>query len=241
MGGAMKQFNDIKMKPKLMGLFLLVGLIPLIIGTWWAVQIASHALVTNSTNQLESVRSIKKRKIELYFSERKGDLDVLIETVSTLRNESMSKLDALATIKGIQVERFFNERQANVASLAADPTVLLAMRELSAVFSDGGFFEGRTKEEYSAPAAYRAVHDRYFPYFKHFMEQYGYYDIFLMTPSEGDVVFTVTKESDFAQRTADVDSSLRDAWRVAANEKRPALSDMRPYEPSANAPALFVA
>jgi methyl-accepting chemotaxis protein len=153
----------------------------------------------------------------------------------------MKKLSGLKTIKRIQIERFFAERVGDANVLAHSPYVREAYRDLSASFAQGGPFQGFTKEEYEAPIQYKAIHDRYFPYFKHYMEQYSYYDVFLMTPDNGDVVFTVTKESDFGQRTAEVESSLRDVWTKAVREKRTVLSDMKPYEPSAGAPAIFVA
>lgn len=73
------------------------------------------------------------------------------------------------------------------------------------------------------------------------MEEYGYYDIFLMDTTHGDTYFTVTKEADFGQRAADIDSSLRDVWRMAAKQGRITVSDTRPYAPSADAPAIFMA
>ena len=85
------------------------------------------------------------------------------------------------------------------------------------------------------------MHEKYFPTFKYYLEQYGYYDIFLMDPDHGDVSFTVTKETDFGTRMSEVDSPLREVWRIAAKEGRTAISDTKPYAPSGGAPAQFVA
>ncbi|MBI9079650.1 MAG: methyl-accepting chemotaxis protein [Pseudodesulfovibrio sp.] len=237
----MKGFKDINMKPKLIGLFMLIGLVPLILAGWWSVRIASNALMENSYAQLEGVRGIKKKQIESFFGERKGDIGVLVETVSTLRTESMSKLEALSSLKAIQIEKFFEERIGDATVLASDPYVRGAMAELMGAFNQGGQFKGLTGGKFLAPEGYQVVHNTYAPFFKHYMEQYGYYDIFLMNPRNGDVVYSVTKEADFGQRTANVESSLKDVWQIAVNEKRTALSDMKPYTPSNNAPAQFVA
>ncbi len=237
----MKRFNDIQMKPKLIGLFILIGLVPLLLGGWWAVRIASSALMANSYGQLEGVRGIKKAQIENYFGERKGDMGVLVETVSTLRTEALRKLEALSTVKAIQIEKYFEERLGDATMLAADPYVKRAYFDLVGAFEQGGYFMGLTNGKYQAPSGYRSTHDRHAPYFKKYMEQYGYYDIFFLTADKGDVVYSVTKEADFGQRTKEIDSSLRDVWQIAVKEKRTALSDMKPYEPSQGAPAQFVA
>ncbi|MCP4714929.1 MAG: hypothetical protein GY868_07420, partial [Deltaproteobacteria bacterium] len=52
------------MKPKLIGLFLIVGIIPLAITGWWSAQLATEALMEKSYGQLEAVRGIKKGQIE---------------------------------------------------------------------------------------------------------------------------------------------------------------------------------
>ncbi len=68
---------DIKMRPKLLGLFLLVGLLPLAIVGWFAATKAQEELMAAAFNQLNAVRAIKKGQIEKYMFERFGDLNVL--------------------------------------------------------------------------------------------------------------------------------------------------------------------
>ncbi len=95
------------MKPKLIGLFLVAGLIPIIIVGFWSSRLATKALMTQSFNQLSSVRGIKKAQIETYFAERQGDMGVLMETVDTLRSEAFNKLEALKNVKKMQIESYF--------------------------------------------------------------------------------------------------------------------------------------
>ncbi|OIQ50606.1 Methyl-accepting chemotaxis protein I [Pseudodesulfovibrio hydrargyri] len=237
----MLRFKDIKMRPKLIAVFMITGLLPMALAGLWAMQTSGTALMDNSYAHLEAVRSIKKGQVMSFFQGRREQMEVLVETVSSVRHDAMQKLQALSAIKKQQMERFFNSRLNEVRVLAAQPSTRESLVSLEAVFTQGGGFKGLAGERYLAPAEYRAVHDRVFPLFKKYMEEYGYYDVFLMTADTGDVVFSVTKEADFGQRTRDVDSSLRDVWRIAVAEERAALSDMRPYAPSANAPAQFLA
>ena len=173
-------------------------------------------------------------------------MGVLVETVATLREEAFKKLTAIREIKKNQIEDFFAERMANVEVLANDPFVIDAFKALDEVFEAGGGassgkFTGKTNEVYDAPEEYVAVHDRYFDTLKHMMVKYELYDVFLMDREHGDTIFTVTKEADFGRRADEIDSSLRDVWQVAASQAKTAISDTKPYKPSADAPAQFVA
>jgi len=157
--------------------------------------------------------------------------------------------DALIAVRGIkksQIEGFFAERIGDVKVLADSPFIVRAFKDLDAALdADGGAlsgkFIGRTNENYDAPAAYRKVHDTYFANLKFYMEQYGYYDLFLMGAEHGDISFTVTKEADFGIRAMSIQSSLTSVWRLAAREGKVSLSDTERYAPSNNAPAQFVA
>lgn len=220
---------------------LIAGLIPLILTGWWGSRLASDALMEKSFGQLESMRGVKKAQIENFFAERKGDMGVLTETVAVLRKEAMDALQAQRDIKRDQISRFFNERIGDAKVLADNPFIQAASGDLQNAFAYAGQVKGMGNGQYQASGEYKAIHDRYFQTFKNYMDEYGYYDVFLLDPVNGDVVFSVTKEPDFGQRTKDVDSSLRDVWRTAANKGKTALSDMKPYAASGGTPAQFVA
>lgn len=163
-----------------------------------------------------------------------------------LSKEAFNKLESVRQIKKFQIEHFFSERIGNIKVLANNPFTIDAMKAFDAVFQEeggaqSGKFKGYTNEKYDGPDAYRIVHDQYFSIFKHYMEHYGYYDIFLMSTEHGDTSFTVTKEADFGQRASLVNSSLRDVWRLAAQEGAITVSDTKPYAPSNHAPAQFLA
>jgi len=236
----MKKFGDIKMKPKLIGLLLLIGLIPLTIAGFWSVKIASNSLISNSYAQLEGVRGIKKMQIESFFAERQGDMHVLVETVSTLHAEATEKLSTLSIIKKNAIEDFFNERMADSNNLASDPYVKKALIALKNEFDKGGNYKGLADENYEAPAAYCTIHDQYFSFFKHYIEQNQYADILLLDPKNGDVIFSVAKEKDFGQGTANTDCPLSEARQISLKDKRTTVSDMKPYSPSNGAPTQFI-
>lgn len=176
-----------------------------------------------------------------------GVLGLISINLSTkaLEHAAFNQLEAVREIKKFQIESFFQERISDIKVLANNPFTKHAAQDLAQAFNSAGGvqsnrFVGKTNEVYDAPDSYRKVHDRYFKIFKQYMEEYGYYDIFLLDPVHGDTYFTVTKEDDFGRRAQGIDSSLRDVWQAAKDDKI-SISDMRTYAPSANAPAQFLA
>ncbi len=73
----MIKLKDINMKPKLTGLFLVTGIVPIIFIAWWAARTTTSSLMEKSYDQLGAVQMIKKSQIENYFNERLGDAEVL--------------------------------------------------------------------------------------------------------------------------------------------------------------------
>ncbi len=165
---------------------------------------------------------------------------------TTLSHEAFNKLETVREIKKNQIQSFFRERLGDVKVLADNPFTRAAMGELARAFQEGGGveeggFRGRNQGSYTAPDAYRKIHDEFFPFFNTYAQTYGYYDLFLMTPDQGDTIFSLGKEADFGQRAATIPSALSQVWEIATRQGRPALSDTRPYVPSNGAPAQFIA
>lgn len=199
------KFKNVKIGNKLIFLFIMAALIPIVIVGFISSNLSEKALMKAAYSQLEAIQEIKKVQIETFFGERIGDVNVL----------------------------------------AGNPFVEQAFHALKTAMTEGGGarsgnFSGDTGGKYDAPAAYKEIHDIYFPFFNYYMEQYGYYDVFLINPGDGEVIFTVTKEGDFASITSEIRSSLNEVWTKALKGNT-ALSDTKPYPPSANAPAQFVA
>jgi len=93
---------------------------------------------------------------------------------------------------------------------------------------------------------YNRVHAKYHPWFRDLLNARGYYDIFLID-DDGNVVYSVYKEADFATNLVNgpwKDSDLAKVWRmVQDNFKKDyvAFTDFAPYAPSNSAPASFIA
>ncbi|MBD3266266.1 HAMP domain-containing protein [bacterium] len=226
----MLNLNDIRMKPKLIMLFLVVGLLPLIIGVGVSYQNSSAAIKEQAFNQLAGVRDIKKTEIEKFFAERQGDMGVLVETVSALRQEAFAKLDAIQEIKKAQIETYFEERYADLAIYSANSAMVSAVERFVNAFQAGGMSGEQWKQ-------WDAFHG---PKLQTYVQNYGYYDLFMISP-QGDIVWTAAKEKDLGTNLETgpySDSGLAAAYR--RGKENVYLQDYRYYAPSGE-PAAFIA
>src|SRR5689334_6394903 len=93
---------------------------------------------------------------------------------------------------------------------------------------------------------YSELHGAVHPYLRTALRQFGLYDIFLVEPRNGTIVYTVFKELDFATSLVSgpyAKTKLGDAFRKTWNIDRPgqvALSEFGEYLPSYNDQAAFL-
>ena len=227
----MFSLNNIKMKPKLVLMFLIVGLVPLIVVGWFASFLASGSLMEKSYGQLEAVREIKKEQIEKYFEEREGDMGVLIETIGILRKESIAKLEAIQELKRTQLLDYIETMKAELHVLKDDPYAKNALLDFIGAGSTG-------------TAAWNNLASVYDTHFKGIMEDFGWYDLFLIS-SDGTIVYSVAKESDLGMNIPNSglnNESIGQAFTKAKNmdSQSVVISDFAPYSPSGGVPAAFM-
>ena len=99
-------------------------------------------------------------------------------------------------------------------------------------------------ENYSS---YNRSHKVFHPSFDYYLQQFGYYDIFIVDSESGNIVYSVYKELDYATSLIDgpyKDSDIAKVFNKANQAKDlnfVAISDFAPYQPSYNDPAAFIA
>ncbi|KPJ94749.1 MAG: hypothetical protein AMJ53_04670, partial [Gammaproteobacteria bacterium SG8_11] len=81
---------------------------------------------------------------------------------------------------------------------------------------------------------------------RQFLTEFGYYDIFLVDPDSGDIVYSVFKELDYTTSLLDgpyAQTGIGEAFRAAKQLQRDqtVLTDFAPYFPSYEDPAAFIA
>ncbi len=99
----------------------------------------------------------------------------------------------------------------------------------------------------SLGGSYDQVHETYHLAIQAFLKRFGFYDIFIVNPDTGDVVYSVYKELDYATNLESGpyrNSGLAEAFRAARDlgeNREVAVVDFKPYMPSYNDNAAFAA
>ncbi len=219
-------FKNIKLRSKLLAAFLAVGLIPFVTIGIFSLINSKKALSDQAFSKLESVRELKKAQIENLFTERKVDMDVLIKTVATLRQAAFEKQRTVQEIKKAQVEEYFKKCLSDIKVISRNVTIAEALDSFSYAIDEHGqinesLYEFLEQEKYGSSL-------------KQFKEEYGYYDVLLIT-KDGNVAYTLNRESDLGQNL--ISGSLKDSILGKCFRhglKGLAIQDFAPYSPSGN-------
>ena len=154
------------------------------------------------------------------------------KTASSLTDESFAKLEAVRGIKSSQIEGYFGEHLGDVSVLSSNATVKEAVAAFEHAFvEEGGVDNG---------PLYAAAVAEYGDWLTLYNDEYGYYDLFLITEN-GDVVWTAFKESDLGENlvTSSLSSSpLGSVFRKGLTAI--SVEDFAPYAPSGGVPTGFV-
>ena len=184
---------------------------------------ARSALRLAAEDRLSAILEGRKTQLTDWLSAIEGDL--------TVQSENPLVKDALRSFKSAWAGMGF-EQQAKLQKLyiTENPHPTGQKEELD--FAKDGSY-------------YSAVHQEYHPYFRSFLRDRGYYDIFLFDP-DGNLIYTVFKELDYATNLNNgqwADSELGNAFRAARDsgvKGSKHFFDFRPYGPSHGAPASFI-
>lgn len=210
---------------KIISLFIIGGLVPLIAIGILSYNSSSKALQEQAFNQLVSVRNIKQAFIDDWFTKRKSD------AVTLAKNEMV--INALKEFK-----KAFNELGAEkVRDLYITKNPFPAGKKLE-------YFDAQDGSNYSK------LHARFHPIFKQYLEEYAYYDIFLVDADTGNIIYTVFKELDFGSslvsgpyNSSNIARLYKDvsSANVVNDHNYAKLVDFESYAPSNGDPASFIA
>lgn len=181
------------------------------------------------------------------------------EVVAEVKNTLTSSLEA----RKAALEAYFAKMEKELRFNAENPLVREAIVNYSNAWKELGSNQkeylqkwyitdnpnptGKKEElDYANDGStYSKWHKYYHPWFRKFLRENGYYDIFLIN-TNGDVVYTVFKELDFSTNMLSgqwKDTDIASAFRNTVRAKPESISyfDYRPYAPSNNVPAGFIA
>ena len=183
------------------------------------------------------------------------------KTVGELNRE---RLSTIASERSKELENYFGQIEQELRITAANPFVAESLRAfddafrsisgnatavLKAAYIDDNPHPTGSKHELDRGRSnpfYDDAHERYHPWFRKLLAERNYYDIFLFN-TNGDLVYTVFKEDDFAMNFQTgggkwASSDLGEAFRsaIASGAEDISFFDFKPYGPSFDAPASFI-
>ena len=257
---------------KVITLFLIAGLVPFGITGVLSYKSASTSLKEQAFNQLVSVRETKKKQIEDYFSTIRKQVQtfsgdrMIIDATKEFRdafrdfrmeNETTdSKLEEYRTAlrsyyTGDFTEEYKDQNNGRKPNATGyfnqldDDSIALQYTYIKANHNQLG--EKHNLDYADDNSAYSKLHAKYHPVIRDFLEQFGYYDIFLVDPESGDIVYSVYKELDYSTSLKDgpyAGTNFGKVFRAANQSNEPSYANMidfEPYPPSYDGAASFIA
>lgn len=264
-------FHHLPLARKLLLAILLAGLLPMALVASLAYRIGKQDLQEQAFNQLESIRDIKLAAIQRYFDDTRNQLITLASNQSTLASlkgftqayQHLLDAERITTnlreqnrtaLQAYYQNTFQSEYQRLNPNGPIDTSALLSQLSDTALALQRRYIEqnpnplGKKQlltEIGTGTGAYNSLHQQFHPQYRRLVENLGYYDVFLID-TQGQVVYTVFKEIDFATSlnqgpysNTHLAQVYQKASALAAGEV--ASVDFARYLPSYNAPASFFA
>ncbi len=217
-----KSLDNVKISIKLPVMFVAAALVASIAVGVTSFMSGSKAVHHAEENMLAALAQSRKNALETYLSSIEQDMRFIATNPTTMRavEQFSTAWSFVDGDKIAELQRLYIEENPN-------PT---GQKE-NLDFAPDGYL-------------YSAMHKTYHPWFRQFLRERGYYDIFLFD-LEGNLVYTVFKELDYATNlnTGEwKDSDLGNAFRAGAAGTSGSLYffDFKAYAPSHGAPASFI-
>ena len=269
---SLKEVN-VKIKTKLTVGSLLMALIPVItmagILGWMSIKSSHETIQKEAMLHLVAVRENNKSRIEGYFNQiRKQSLTfandrMIIDAMTEFKlavdelEVQVNTLDAVTIKKQLDnyyTGQFAPEYSKQNHNKSISPSGLLASLDPTAAYLQNIYIQENSnplgsKNDLNAAndgSRYSQVHGLYHKHINDYLKKFGYYDIFLVDPDSGRIIYSVYKELDYATsltKGAYANSGLGIAFQRAnqSNKAETFLEDFKPYTPSYEGPASFIA
>ncbi len=247
-----------KIYSKLVFYFLIIGIVPLAVLTFLGSQNTNAVLNQKVTDQLLSVREVKKRQLEEYFKTLEHEITFLSESRFVLEAFQEIKEGFMASQwQGTEIEAMRRDlksyyrtefiKKIHLSSTESpDSIVESAFPKLDhTVYFQWLYLCDTTNARLKTP--YHAAQEEHLTALADFVNKFSHYDIFLVDNTSGFVLFSLLKEIDFGinLKTGQLaQSALGQAFTKASRATSPntiAITDLTVYLPSFRQPAMFIA
>ncbi len=263
------------LRNRLMLVTLLISLVPLVLLGLFASQQSRSLLAKSAADTLDSQAGLKGAQIAAYLESVRRDVVALSESQMTqqampaftagFRTFLEQELGADADLEAATAEartavtgfvdqvfgsayREANERSGpdGAAFAASLPPAAAELQKLFIAENPAPLGQKDGLIELPGTTDYGQAHALYHPIYRSHLQRSEYYDIFLID-SEGNVVYSVFKELDYATNLFNGpwrDTGLARVARAGLALDQPgaiAVEDYAPYGPSYESPAMFLA
>ena len=159
---------------------------------------------------------------------------------AALAESAFSKLTAVREIKKNQIIGYFKERMGDIEVLAEGQDALKAFTLLN-TYSDAGGMDPNGFFDVTS-VKYKQIYEKIDPFFRKYINAYGYHDIFFICNESGHVMYSAARENDLGTNLKMgeyKDAGLALLWKKVLNNRKTAMVDFTDYAPSGK-PAAFI-
>ncbi len=252
-------------RKKMILILVLAGLIPMGVFAWFSMSQISQALLDINKDRLVSLREEKKLQIENYFKQIEGQaitfsegrmvVNAVQKFTSAFHLMESEAVDLYGGGEEARLKERYQYQQNNTTGAPRNAASLWMPKNktsklLQSLYISENSHPIGAKEKLDAASdssTYSKVHKQYHPIIRDYLEKFGYYDIFMVEPESGYIVYSVFKEVDYATSLKDgpyANTGIGRAFNAALNANNNefvVLDDFSPYAPSYNAAAAFIA
>jgi methyl-accepting chemotaxis protein len=264
--------RGLQLRAKMLIAFLSVGLIPGAVIGLLSVSKASQALSVQAFSQLEGIRDARLQQIHSAIAAMKDQVSALADNkmaVDAIMQFSQSFYNVTLE-NGLSDERVAEMRAHLSAYYARDYAAEYRHRNRAAApdiqalvqkiepnplalqyyYVSANAHPQNAKDmldQAGDDSMYSGFHQDVQPRLRGYIKKFGYSDLFLVHPENGDILHSVRKRLDYATSLISgpyADSGLGEAYRkaMAAKDKDSVVVvDFAPYLPNFNEPVAFVA
>jgi methyl-accepting chemotaxis protein len=251
-----------RFKWKIILALLLAGLVPM--AAVMKIEIDRLAAISEDSvkEEIQTTAELRGAAIERYFADLVNlatGLASLPQTATVLGDLDLAA-DELATTGAVVPDlaaleaRYAYQMENTPGATEADKTRwMTALDPLGAALQHLYIGKNRAKvgqkqmlNDARDGSRYSQLHAELHPVYRDFMERHGFYDILVVEPHQGRVIYSVYKELDFATSLLTgpyAETGLGRAVQAiikSQGEEPYILTDFEPYEPSFNAKAFFL-
>ena len=258
---------NLTIKKKLIFSFLIVGMIPIVVITYLSMYSTKKLAIELTEKKLVAVSRVKQNHIEQYFSIIRDQMitfseDAMIIQAMKQFSYAFKRVEEDLGEEFDKNKEFYTDKlreryeyQVQNTSGVTDEAMRRWMpQEKASLILQNKYIASNPnpigeKENLDASkdsSTYSKLHEVFHPVIRNYLRKFKYYDIFLIEPENGFIVYSVFKEVDYATSLFTGPYSNTNFARAvkaalkADDSQFSVLEDFEAYEPSYNDPASFI-